>query len=321
MNAARSRRSRDRMMALRALLLGESFESVYRIFNVAPRTLQRWVARFNARGIDGVIEVKRPGRPRRIGAEHEERLREIFAHPEQAGRRHWTARKFHGYLRAELDQEVGYTTLVRWLHEQGFRLKVPQPWPDRQDEAQRQSFVERLQAWLRDEQIDLWFTDEMGVEGDARPRRRWAQKGEKTRGTKNGDHIRLNVAGVVCPRTAEVFAMSFTHSDRECFQVFLDQANASVQLQRRRNLLIMDNASWHRCKSIRWGRFEPVYLPPYSPDLNPIERLWLLIKAEWFTSYSAKDRAELWNHLDHALCWAMDRGSDNSKTCSIKTKL
>ncbi|MCH7813457.1 MAG: helix-turn-helix domain-containing protein [Planctomycetes bacterium] len=56
-NASRSHRSRDRMMAIRALLLGESFKTVYRIFNISPRTLQRWVARFNERGIDGLIEL------------------------------------------------------------------------------------------------------------------------------------------------------------------------------------------------------------------------------------------------------------------------
>ena len=83
----------------------------------------------------------------------------------------------------------------------------------------------------------------------------------------------------------------------------------------------MDNASWHKCKSLRWGAFEPVYLPPYSPDLNPIERLWLLIKAEWFTAFIAKTRDELWDHLDQALCWAMDRSDDNQKTCSIKKEL
>ena len=45
----------------------------------------------------------------------------------------------------------------------------------------------------------------------------------------------------------------------------------------------MDNASWHKSKSLRFGAFEPTYLPPYSPDFNPIERLWLILKAEWFT--------------------------------------
>jgi len=316
-----SKRAHFRMLAIKSLLLGIHHDTAAELFNVSRRTLFSWIARFNEAGIDGLIERARAGRPRKIAPERASALCESFAHPEAAGQRHWTAKKFHGYLNEQVGVEVGYSTVVRWLHEQDFRLKVPQPWPDRQDEAQREAFVDRLRHWLSEPDVELWFQDEMGVEGDPRPRRRWAKKGEKTRGTKNGDHIRLNVSGMVCPRTGEVFAMGFTHSDRECFQLMLDEANKTVRTERRRNLLVMDNASWHKCKSLRWGAFEPVYLPPYSPDLNPIERLWLLIKAEWFTSFIAKTREELWDHLDQALCWAMDRGSKNSKTCSIKKEL
>ena len=316
-----SKRAYFRMLAIKSLLLGIGHDTTAELFNVSRRTLFNWVHRFNEAGIDGLIERPRPGRPRKIPREQAAALCESFEHPESVGRRHWTARKFHGYLNATIGLEVGYSTVVRWLHEQDFRLKVPRPWPDRQDEDQREAFVERLRHWLGDPDVELWFQDEMGVEGDPRPPRRWAKKGEKTRGTKNGDHIRLNVSGMVCPRTGEVFAMGFTHSDRECFQLMLDEANKIVRTERPRNLLVMDNASWHKCKSLRWGAFEPVYLPPYSPDLNPIERLWLLIKAEWFAGFIAKTRDELWDHLDKALCWAMDRGSPNSKTCSIKKEL
>jgi len=319
--AAPSRGAHSRLLAIKSLLLGIDHDTAAELFDVTRRTLFNWIRRFNAAGIDGLIERPRPGRPRSIPHENAAALREQFEHPETAGQRHWTARKFHGYLNETTGLEVGYSTVVRWLHEQDYRLKVPQPWPDRQDEELREAFVQRLRGWLGDADVELWFQDEMGVEGDPRPRRRWAKKGEKTRGTKNGDHIRLNVSGVVCPRTGEVFAMGFTHSDRECFQVMLDEANKTVQTARSRNLLIMDNASWHKCKSLEWGAFEPVYLPPYSPDLNPIERLWLLIKAEWFTAFIAKNRHDLWDHLDQALVWAMDRHGQNSKTCSIKKTL
>ncbi len=320
-SCSRSKRAHFRMFAIKSLLLGIDHDTTARLFGVTRRTVFNWVRRFNEAGIDGLLERPRPGRPRKIPPEQAGALRERFEHPESVGHRHWTARKFHGYLNEATGLEVGYSTVVRWLHENDFRLKVPQPWPDRQDEEQRQGFVEKLRAWLGNPDLELWFQDEMGVEGDPRPRRRWAKKGEKTRGTKNGDHIRLNVSGMVCPRTGEVFAMGFTHSDRECFQLMLDEANKNVRTERPRNLLVMDNASWHKCKSLRWGAFEPVYLPPYSPDLNPIERLWLLIKAEWFTSFIAKSRETLWDHLDKALCWAMDRGTPNCKTCSIKKEL
>lgn len=319
--AAASKKSYKRMTAIRALLLGQPLDTVAQIFDVHARSLTRWIRAFNTRGINGLADRPRSGRPRKIDEQKSNPLREAFEHPGQAGRRHWTAVKFHGWLREEFELEVGYSTVVRWLHDQGFRLKVPQPWPDRQDEDQRRAFVAQVAELLADPEVDLWYQDEMGVEGDPRPRRQWGKKGQKLRATKNGDHLRLNVSGIVGPRTGEVFAMGFTHSDRECFQAMLDVANEELRLERKRNVLIMDNASWHRCKSLAWGRFEPLYLPPYSPDLNPIERLWLLIKAEWFTGFTAQNRQQLWDHLDKALLWAMNRGPGNQKTCAIPTKL
>ena len=41
----------------------------------------------------------------------------------------------------------------------------------------------------------------------------------------------------------------------------------------KRLLLVLDNASWHKTKRLDWHHIEPVCLPPYSPDFNPIERL------------------------------------------------
>jgi transposase len=152
--------------------LDTSIKDVASIFNVSPRTIQRWVSRFNARGIDGLIECSRCGRPRKVGPGQAAIYRELIEYPEKAEQTHWTVRKFHGYLRDELKQEVGYFTLVRWLHDNNFRLKVPQPWPDREDEQKRQAFIEKIKGFLADSEVELWYADESGIEGDPRPRRR-----------------------------------------------------------------------------------------------------------------------------------------------------
>ena len=317
-HAAPSRRSHVRLMAIRALALNIAPEQVAALYSVSRRSLNNWINRFNQRGIDGLIEGARSGRPPKITPEQSAHYRQLIEQPELADHLHWTAVKFHGYLRQELQHEIGYRTVVRWLHKNNFRLKVPQPWPDRQDEQQRQSFLERLQAYLQDGSVDIWYLDEMGIEGDPRPRRRWAQKGAKIRIPYYGEHLRMNVIGVVGPRTGQFYALEFTHTDSEVFQVFLDHANQDVKLDRPRNILICDNATWHKKKSLHWGAFEPVFLPPYSPDLNPIERLWLLIKAEWFADFFAKTRQQLLERIDQALLWVMNRTGDNQRTCSLE---
>jgi transposase len=315
--AAPSRISGRRLEAIKALILGADHGFVCELFLVSPQTLVVWIKAFNAQGIDGLVDKPRPGRPRVIDPEKNERLCDLIHHPSKADVEHWTAKKFHGHLTEALQIEVGYRTVVRWLHEQGFRLKVPQPWPDRQDEVLRQQWLVGLRALLADDDAELWYMDEMGVNGDPRPRRRWAMKGGKPRVTHNGEHVRMNVAGMICPRTGEAFLLEFTHSDRETFQAFLDTANRTLEPQRPRQILICDNASWHKCKSLEWGRFVPLYLPPYSPDFNPIERLWLLIKAEWFSDFIAKNRDALIARLDLALLWAMGRKTENQRTCAI----
>ena len=115
--------------------------------------------------------------------------------------------------------------------------------------------------------------------------------------------------------------MPFSACDTDCFQVFLDEANKDLDLSRDTNYLLVDNASWHKSASLNWGRFTPIYLPAYSPDLNPIERLWLLIKQTWFSDFVAKGREKLSERLDQALTWAMDNPQSVKKMCTIKTKL
>lgn len=319
--AAATGRSRDRMRAIRALGQGHDSQTVASIFDVHLRTIKGWIARFNRRGIDGLIDAPRSGTPPKIRPAEAREILEILEHPEREATAHWTGKKFHGFVRDQLGIAIGYSTLMAWLHERNYRLKVPQPWPDRQDEAEREVFVERLQTWIADERIELWFTGESGIEGDPRPRRRFARKGTNPRVTKNGDHIRMNVAGMVCPRTGQFFALELSHSDAECFQAFLNEANAGVKRERPRQFLIMDNASWHKCPGLEFGQFEPVYLPAYSPDLNPIERLWKVMKAEWFSDFVAKTHQALIDRLDQALLWVINRAAANTLTCTIKTKL
>jgi len=319
--AAPIQRTYTRLMAIKALAMGFPHDQVAGLFAVNEDSVSRWVRRFNERGIDGLTEGPRSGRPPKIKTDLAQEYRELMVHPESVNETQWTGRKFHGYLTTHCQLEVGYSTLMRWLHDEGFRLKVPRPWPDGQDEEKRKAFIELIREWLSDQRIDLWFLDECGVEGDPRPRRRFAMKGDKILQPYSGAHLRMNVTGVVKPRTGEFYALEFSHSDTEVFQVFLEHVNRDISFDRTRNLLILDNASWHKSKSLDWGRFEPVFLPSYSPDLNPIERLWLIMKAEWFCGFYAKTKDQLIDRLTQALRWLIDRKDENTKTCAIPTEL
>jgi transposase len=310
-----------RMTAIRALLLGFEFSATAVVFNVSQRTLSRWVKAFNEEGIDGLLDDPRPGRPRAIAFDDNERLRQLVEQPALAGEVFWTARKFNGYLNSTLGREIGYSTVTRWLHEQNYKLLVPRAWPDRQDEQKRAAFLELLRHLLADDKVELWFGDECGFEGDPRPRRRWAQVGSKPTRVKNGDHIRSNFIGVISPRTGELAGIEVSGCNTETYQAFLDEANKDLRFEREANYLIVDNASWHKAKSLNWGKFIPLYLPPYSPDFNPIERLWLLVKNEWFSDFVARNRDQLSDRIFEAIQWALKKTEKVKSMCTIKTEL
>ena len=306
-----------RCTAIQFLILGSSREQVCKALLVSVRSLQNWIKAFNERGIDGLITRKRTGRPRKINGKKARELAVLIDKPEKASRTFWTAKAFHGYIRKEYKIDCSYETVVRFFHQEGFALKVPQPWPDRQDEQKRKAYREELKKLCRQSDVDIWFADESGFEGDPRPRKPWDRKGRKTRVTKNGGHLRMNVLGMVCPRTGQFFAIEATHVDSDVFQAFLDEANKYIQREKQRNIVILDNATWHKRKSLNWHGLEHMFLPPYSPDLNPIEKIWLIMKARWFNNHVCRNRKALIERLDKAILDVINTPHDVQKTTSF----
>jgi transposase len=282
--------------------------------------MRLWIELFNRGGVDALISRPKGGRPRKVKLERvKDLLVPVLENPAQVGQVHWTGVKLHGYLKEQLAIELGYRTTVRWLHELDYHLRVPQPWPERQNEEERKVFLEELRTLSADPQVELWFGDECGVEGDPRLRRRWVQPGKPRTVPYLGDHIRQNVIGFVAPQSGAFFSLIVDGVDTDVFQFFLDEmAKAVPKKESVRQLLILDNASWHKAARLNWHHFEPKFLPGYSPDFNPIERLWLRLKADWFWDFIARTDDELTNRLCEALKSFMDQPGKTASICSIR---
>lgn len=83
--------------------------------------------------------------------------------------------------------------------------------------------------------------------------------------------------GAVEPTTGAHFFYEFSHLDTACFQRFVDLFAAAFPDSL--NLLHLDQASCHTATEIVWPEHViPIFQPPHSPELNPIERLWEDIK-------------------------------------------
>jgi transposase len=82
--------------------------------------------------------------------------------------------------------------------------------------------------------------------------------------------------GAVNLRSGTLVSMFASPFNAESFGAFLREL-ARYRDGRRRNVVILDNAGYHTMEQCP-AELTLNYLPPYSPELNPIERVWKLLK-------------------------------------------
>jgi transposase len=157
----------------------------------------------------------------------------------------------------------------------GYSRIVPRRTPAKQDPEKVKRYL-KFYDIIKDGPIPVWFFDETGVEANRKPGKVIAPINTRPESPYTGDHIRQNVMGAVNPNLGEIETLVMPYSDTETFQYFLDYFNG--QLNGRHCFMIQDNARWHHAKKLNWGKVIPIYLPPYSPNLNAIEPLWKMLK-------------------------------------------
>jgi len=195
------------------------------------------------------------------------------------------------------------------------RLK-PRKMPAKQDKAARTKFVRQTQILRSAPKVDLWFCDETGFAGDPVPRQIMCLKGSRPTVPYYGSHVRSNAIGAVRPSDGKLISLVVPFVDTGVFQDFIQELNAAVN-KRRRNVVILDNAAWHKTSKLNWGILEPMYLPTYSPDLNPIEELWLALKREFFSWFWTKNEAELDDQVELALKYYIDHPHLVKSICAM----
>jgi transposase len=312
-----------RLNAVHLLLLGAPYDVVLRNSRCSERTMRLWISRFNQLGIDGLIYRPRPGRPRLLdGDAVRDEILPLVDDPSLAGQLHWTAVKLTGWLRKEKGLELSYRTLVRYLHEHNYARRIPRPVPEPPDRdiwlRQRQDCACRLQSLLEDPAAVVFFGDEAGFEGDPRPRHKWVKRGSRPTQGYFGGHLRRNVVGAVEPATGRLVSLIVAHCNTEVFQVFLDTMAEEIPPEEGKQLhLVLDNAGWHKSAALNWHHIRPFYLSPYSPDFNPIERLWQHLKSNPMAGYLTNDGEALTTKLLESLQGVLDDSKLVRSICSL----
>jgi transposase len=125
--------------------------------------------------------------------------------------------------------------------------------------------------------VPVFFFDEARFGLRPSVGRRWARRGSRPVAVVRTGYLNFYAYSAVCPETGEDFTLRLSHVRTDVMNIFLREMAAS--LGGRECILVMDRAGWHVSKDLVVPpNIRIVLLPPYSPELNPVERLWQWVK-------------------------------------------
>ena len=145
----------------------------------------------------------------------------------------------------------------------------------------------RRAAARRGRRLRIMFADEARFGRINRPRPCWAPIGTRPEVAAQLIREYIYLYGAVSPKNGCCVYLIMPTSNTACFQAFL-QALAR-KFARQDILLVLDGAPNHRCGDLAVpANITLLYLPPYSPELNPKENLWDEIREKLFKNYALK---------------------------------
>jgi transposase len=183
---------------------------------------------------------------------------------------------------------VTYTVagLHKWLHRNGFSYKKPKGLPHKADAELQQQFVEeynQLKQEVGDEEPIL-FMDSVHPTQATKLTYGWIKTGKTKHVGTTASRTRLNIIGAIqLGHIAEAITSQYETINSESITDFMSKIRTQYTIHKTIHL-VLDQAGYHRSFLVTEQasklNIKLHFLPPYSPNLNPIERLWKVMNEQ-----------------------------------------
>lgn len=141
--------------------------------------------------------------------------------------------------------------------------------------------------------VEVWFQDEARFGQQGTLTHVWAETGSRPTAVKQTEYEWLYVFAAVNPRTGESSAILTPTVNTGYMNEHLRFISEQVG-ERRHVVLVLDQAGWHVANALQVpSNITLLWLPPYSPELNPIERLWAYLKSHHLSNRVFADYDDL----------------------------
>ena len=126
--------------------------------------------------------------------------------------------------------------------------------------------------------MEVWFQDEARIGQKGTLTRRWAPRGSRPRAVRDHRFKSAYLFGAVCPARDTGAAIVMTRANTEAMNLMLEEISRTVA-SGAHAAVVIDGAGWHTSGDLAVpSNITLVPLPPYSPELNAIERLWQFMR-------------------------------------------
>lgn len=162
-----------------------------------------------------------------------------------------------------------------------------------------------MKAAHPDQPLEWWFQDEARIGQQGTLTNVWAETGSRPQRIRQTEYEWVYVYAAVNAVTGASSAMLAPNVNTHYMNAHLKFISAQVALGSHA-ILVLDQAGWHVAKALEVPHnLTLLHLPPYSPELNPVERVWGYMRSHYLSNRVFKDYSELfevtsraWNRLE-----------------------
>lgn len=305
-----------RRRAIDAVMDGMTQTATAAAYGVDRKTVSRWVSKFREGGGDALLRKNGSGRPRCLEDLTEEELLTIIlagamVHGFETDL--WTVGRVRRVIMDEFRIPVSKSTIRRRLRDAGLTYQKPEREYYEIDEAARKKWlryeVPKIRRAVAKHRGILYFQDESNISLTAFLGKTWAPCGQTPKAKVTGKRAGVAATSAISRSGQLLFRLLEKRIASKEVMEFLDQM---LRHHPRRHLIVvMDQAPPHTSKKTRaWideqPRLHVFYLPKYSPDWNPDEKVWNHLKNQELASHQAKSKDEL-KHMTRRKLQSMAR--------------
>jgi transposase len=184
------------------------------------------------------------------------------------------------YVKRKYKTNYTVSGMIALLHRMGFSYKKAKGVPGKANKVEQEKFIDAYKQ-LKSSNGKIYFADSTHPQHNPVLSYGWIKTGEDIEIKTNNGRRHLNITGAIEINSQEVIARSGDRIDSNSICVLLKAIKNKNPFEKDITL-ILDNAafnrSWKVTELAKDLKIKLFYLPPYSPNLNPIERLWKFMK-------------------------------------------